>query len=382
MFAGALLAETINLKNGRTILADSVREVNGRVEYTVGENTYALPKSSVERIDTGGTPVVTNSEVQDKLPVPAVNEDITASGDQSAASKVIHDGKVDTDALAVLESAGDKEISAIAYFLAAKYEMAHGSMEKAALYLEHARLLLPGNDVLLVHQASVSAQMGKMADAAAFAERAVKLAPLNAGAFAMLGYADMQMDKLKEAVKALKRSTELQPDPAVEEMLARAQREVQAESTFAEEATSHFKLRFEGGQAAPELRRQILEILETDFNDLVRSLNFSPRESIFVILYTDKQFFDVTQAPSWSGALFDGKLRLPINGVKVVDTEFARVLKHELTHSLIAQLRRGRFPTWLHESHHLAVYARHWSHLFARRCGSDPGAAHGFRLGP
>ena len=349
LFAGALSAETIRLKNGRIILADSVREVNGRVEYSVGENTYALPKSSVERIDTGGSPVVTNSEAQERLPVPTISEDITAGGDQSAASKVIHDGKVDTDALAALESGGDKEIAATAYFLAAKYEMTHGSMEKAALYLEHAHLLLPGNDVLLVHQASVSAQMGKMADAASFAERAVRLAPANAAAFAMLGYADLQMDKLKAAVKALKRSIELQPDAGVEDMLARAQREVQAESTFAEEATSHFKLRFEGGQAAPELRRQILEILEIDFNDLVRALNFSPRESIYVILYTDKQFFDVTQAPSWSGALFDGKLRLPINGVKVVDTEFARVLKHELTHSFIAQLSRGKCPTWLHE---------------------------------
>jgi hypothetical protein len=35
--------------------------------------------------------------------------------------------------------------------------------------------------------------------------------------------------------------------------------------------------------------------------------------------------------------------------VKAVDTEFARVLKHELTHSFIAQLSRGRCPTWLHE---------------------------------
>src|SRR2546423_412627 len=350
LLTNLLSAETIRLKNGRIILADSVREVNGRVEYSVGENTYALPKSSVERIDTDGRPVVTNSETRERLSVPTIREDITTGGgDQSAASKVIHDGKVDIDALSALESGGDKEIAAIAYFLAAKYEMAHGSMEKAALYLEHAHLLLPGNDVLLVHQASVSAQMGKLADAASFAARAVRLAPSNAAAFAMLGYADLQMDKLKAAVKALKRSIELQPDAGVEEMLARAQREIQAESTFAEEATSHFKLRFEGGQVAPELRRQILELLEVDFNDLVRALNFSPRESIFVILYTDKQFFDVTQAPSWSGALFDGKLRLPINGVKVVDTEFARVLKHELTHSFIAQLSRGRCPTWLHE---------------------------------
>lgn len=342
-------AESIRLKNGRTILADSVREVNDRVEYTVGENTYALPKSSVERIDTGGAPISSRPGSRDETPVPAVTGEITSAPEAGIVSRIIHDGKVDLEQLGELEREGDKEVSATGYFLAAKYEMAHGSLEKAAHYMERARVLLPENAALLVNQASVYAQMGRMADAASFAERATRMAPSNPTAFAMLGYADLQLNKTKEAVRALKRSQELQPNPSIEALLAKAGRELQAESSFTEEATSHFKLRFEGGSAPAVLRRQILETLESDFNDLVRELNFSPRETISVVLYTDKQFFDVTQAPSWSGALNDGKMRLPINGVAAVDTEFARVLKHELTHSFITQLSRGRCPTWLHE---------------------------------
>ncbi|HUR36313.1 MAG TPA: hypothetical protein VM009_00755, partial [Terriglobales bacterium] len=52
-------AEKIVLKNGRVILAESAREVDGRVEYTIGDNTFAIPKSSVVSIDTGGSPNVT-----------------------------------------------------------------------------------------------------------------------------------------------------------------------------------------------------------------------------------------------------------------------------------------------------------------------------------
>jgi hypothetical protein len=57
----------------------------------------------------------------------------------------------------------------------------------------------------------------------------------------------------------------------------------------------------------------------------------------------------VTHAPSWSGALNDGKLRIPISGLNSVTPELARVLKHELAHSFINYLSGGRCPPWLHE---------------------------------
>jgi hypothetical protein len=46
-------ADTIHLKNGRTIQADSVREAGDRVEYDIGDDNYAIPKSAVERIERG-----------------------------------------------------------------------------------------------------------------------------------------------------------------------------------------------------------------------------------------------------------------------------------------------------------------------------------------
>jgi len=68
-----------------------------------------------------------------------------------------------------------------------------------------------------------------------------------------------------------------------------------------------------------------------------------------VILYTSQTFFDVTQAPSWTGAVNDGKLRIPVQGLTSVTPDLARVLKHELAHSFINQLSAGRCPQWLNE---------------------------------
>jgi hypothetical protein len=74
-----------------------------------------------------------------------------------------------------------------------------------------------------------------------------------------------------------------------------------------------------------------------------------PRDNILVTLYTEQAFFDVTHAPTWSGAMNDGKLRIPISGLSSLTSELAHVLKHELAHSFIAQLSGGRCPPWLHE---------------------------------
>jgi hypothetical protein len=68
-----------------------------------------------------------------------------------------------------------------------------------------------------------------------------------------------------------------------------------------------------------------------------------------VTLYTEQAFFDVTHAPSWSGAINDGKLHIPVSGLSSVTPELARVLKHELAHSFITKLSGARCPPWLHE---------------------------------
>ena len=102
-------------------------------------------------------------------------------------------------------------------------------------------------------------------------------------------------------------------------------------------------------QTSEAFRGQIIAALESDFDDLVRDLGSPPRDNILVTLYTEQAFFDVTRAPTWAGAINDGKLRIPINGLNSLTPELARVLKHELAHSFITQLSGGRAPGWLQE---------------------------------
>ncbi len=348
--AGLLLAsasaDTIHLKNGRTIFADSVREVNGRVEYTVGDNTFALPKSSVQSIDSGGSPVVTRSE-----DIPSVPDEpkLGVADPGQLAARLVVNGKLDTSVLNDLEQEGNALKSAYAYSLAAHFEETNGSFEAAAKYISRANDIVPDNADILTHYGSVLLRLGHFKEAESVAERASRLAPDSGPAFGILGYAQYQLNKTKEAVASLKHSLQLQPDVKVAELLKRAERELATGSDFAQESSSHFTMMYEGSQAPAQLRQDIMLTLEQHFNDLSRDFNFVPRESIPVILYTDKQYFDVTQAPKWSGALYDGKLRMPVSGLTMMTSDLSRVLKHELTHSFINAIAKGRCPTWLNE---------------------------------
>ena len=68
-----------------------------------------------------------------------------------------------------------------------------------------------------------------------------------------------------------------------------------------------------------------------------------------MVLYTQEAFADITRAPGWVGALNDGRIRVPVQGLSGVTPELSRVLKHELTHSFVGQKTRGHAPTWIQE---------------------------------
>src|SRR5215472_3678384 len=352
LFFASLLAsaraDTIHLKNGRTILADHVREDGSRYQYEVGDDTYAIPKASVDRIEAGGMPAhsVAGGKATD-LPSFTPTDSLVNEGD--LVGKIIKEGKVNSEGLASLESKGNAELGATADFLAGKFEFDHGNIAQAKHYFDSALRFQPDNSTILVYYAAVLVRSGNARQAVPYSQRAVRAAPESPDAYTMLGYALFASDHTKEAIAAWKHSYELRPDPAVQRLLAKAQREQNVESEFSQGESQHFTLHYEGKQTSEALRGQILAALEADYDDLVRDLGTPPHDNILVTLYTEQAFFDVTHAPSWSGAMNDGKLRIPISGLSSMTSDLAHVLKHELAHSFITQLSAGRCPPWLHE---------------------------------
>jgi len=335
--------DVIVLKSGKRIIVDTARQNNGRVEYEIGDNTFAISQNLVERIETGvGVPATTRTETPSFAP----SSTLPASGD--LAPKLIHDGKVDADVLAEVDRSADSQTAAAAYFQAARFEQEHGNPDRAVRYYAMAQGYLPNNHTILDHYATLLIQMGKGEDAISLAEKSTRLAPGSADGWMVLGYAYYASDRNRDAIEAWKHSLQIRPDATVQSYLEKAQRDQHAEADFEQRDSGHFSLRYEGHSIPVTLRDSVLQVLEAKYEDLSSQFGNSPR-NITVILYTEQTFQDVTQSPSWTGAVNDGRIRVPISGLTTVTPELARILGHELTHSFINQLSRGRCPQWLNE---------------------------------
>ena len=343
-------ADTIVLKNGRRIVALVAVEEGDHVKYQTSAGELSLPKSIVDHIEKGGL-------APDSAAAAAANLSMTPpTVEESAAVErvAVHDGAVDREYLAKVageaRSGGPSanETAALAHHAAAQFELSHGDMERALADEHSALIFAPQDPVLLMNIAYLHLRRSEYKQSLEYLERARRVAPDNPDVAKLEGWAYYGMSKLDQAVNEWKRAMSLRPDAEVQAALQKAQRDRQEEETYRENESSHFVLRYYG-QAEPELAREILRALEAHFSAIESELDFTPPDSIGVVLYTQQAFADITRAPGWVGALNDGRIRVPVQGLTSLTSELSRVLKHELTHSFIQQKTHGRAPTWIQE---------------------------------
>ena len=346
-------AQTIHLKNGRSIPADQVREAGDTIEYEQGENSFAIPKSVVESVEMTPAPSAAADLGRGLNAADIAGSAPALVQPESSNLAATSGGRIDREALrqfvAAAATTGDRHTLAVAYDAAAvQFAMAHDT-ENAGSYLRLAIGLEPDSAVLLAHYAGLLISQQKYAEAVPFAERAARLEPERADIQALLGFAYYFSDRVEPAVAAWRKSLALKSDGTVARYLAKAERDQQAQRDYTELDTGHFTLHFEGGQSSEAMRRQLLQLLEADFNELVAVFGVSPRQNIPVVIYNTRAFAEVTQAPAWAEALNDGKLRIQLEPGARITPELARVLKHELAHSFINQITHARCPQWLNE---------------------------------
>jgi hypothetical protein len=121
------------------------------------------------------------------------------------------------------------------------------------------------------------------------------------------------------------------------------------EERFSERASSSILLVYDGTRLEPGVERVLLAALERAYADLVQDLGSGPAEKVTVVVYAERDWRLATQAPDWSGGLFDGRVRVPAQGLTGVTPALLSVLRHEMTHAFVHARTNGRAPTWLHE---------------------------------
>ncbi|MBN2345477.1 MAG: hypothetical protein JXO51_03740 [Candidatus Aminicenantes bacterium] len=171
--------------------------------------------------------------------------------------------------------------------------------------------------------------------------------------FAVLKALTLDLYRRNELAAALERvraALALQGDGKLLELQARLEREIEVQRNYDGARAARFTVLFDGYEHEA-IKHAVLGILKDAYSDIGKELNFFPEQPVTVILYTAKDFSDVTRAPAWVGGMFgqlDGKIRVPVQGAEGRAGELRRVLYHEYTHAALFAMAPG-CPLWLHE---------------------------------
>ena len=176
---------------------------------------------------------------------------------------------------------------------------------------------------------------------------------LNPAAYAFLGDIASLRNDTQQAKEYWEKAHKLDPSiPGLSQKLAKADHDTKVEKSFIQHDSMHFAVKYEGAERY-EVGAIVLDILEDACRDIGRELAHYPTGKIQTILYTNEQFREIPGMPGWSGAVFDGRIRLGIGGVTYATPALRMVLYHEYTHALVRDIT-PRCPAWINEG--LAQY--------------------------
>jgi tetratricopeptide (TPR) repeat protein len=224
-----------------------------------------------------------------------------------------------------------------------------GRLQEAAAVFDQAMRSGPQQPSILLGAAVAARLQGRNDDARRLLVDALKINPALTAASLLLGSILYQLGDLDSAIDTYQRAQEFAPNqPQLRRQLDAWRKEAVLHSGFRQTLGDHFTVLFEG-PAQAELADRAVTILEAAYWRIGTALSIYPTDVITVILYTREQFRDITRSPEWAGGAFDGRIRVPVQGVEQKSAEFERVLAHEFTHALVQSIASRGVPTWLNE---------------------------------
>lgn len=182
-------------------------------------------------------------------------------------------------------------------------------------------------------------------------ESCLKIFEKEVDAWILLGETCYKKGDLKRAVECYEKALQLDPKRAgLGEKLEKVKNETKVEGDFIPQNSSHFQFRFPRDQKHLQAAADsIAGVLEEAWFAVGRNYDFYPDGRTQVIFYEVKDFSAVTRSDEWVGAIYDGKIRVPIRDFEKNRDSLRKTLFHEYTHRVIHALAAGKCPTWLNE---------------------------------
>ena len=225
--------------------------------------------------------------------------------------------------------------------------------EQAAALFNKELEQRPNDPVLHFGAAAAARALGRSSAALASLRKSIELEPDFPEAHAMLGQLAYERGDITAAIQSMERASALRPrEQSFREPLERWRRESSVHGSYLEKSAENFRILYEGG-TQQSIGDRVARVLEREYSRIGRTLNTLPREPLTVVLYTNREFHDITRSPSWATGNYDGRIRIAVGGA-LSSRDLDRVVTHELVHAFVATAASRRVPAWLDEG--LATY--------------------------
>ena len=357
LFRLQIWPDVVHLKNGNVLLVDKAWEEEEEIKYRVGETTKSIPKSQVRKIQ-----IEKIKQPNSKAPKYGFGEETRSQSPSSGGPPVNINVKsgpnsINEDVLRRLQenvrSDPEDRISRMQLVEAlnsvAALQVGKGELSVARSNLQLALTYDKKSALTLWNLALLNYKSGEYRASEDLLLTLVESDRRNPQFHYLLGEALYSQDKIRQAISEWETALQAGPNEKIARRLAKAKQEAPAHSELGILQSAHFILRYDHQVSDYHLGEQILNTLETIYRQLCSSLFDQTPGTITVVVYPDKTYFDVTQAPRWTGAINDGKIRIPTKGLDSVTDQLKAVLTHELVHSFISMLSHGDCPTWFNE---------------------------------
>ncbi len=136
--------------------------------------------------------------------------------------------------------------------------------------------------------------------------------------------------------------------PGIDEQIDKVNREAKVEKKFTTTRNSFFEIRYSGKNLDKKTANGLKLALDVARQTVGKDYNFRPKHKTVVLIYGRNTYQNLKLGPHWSGGMYDGKIRLPLDGEHNLKFAVA-TLFHEYTHAVIDDLARSNCPRWLNE---------------------------------
>ena len=190
-----------------------------------------------------------------------------------------------------------------------------------------------------------------------YLEASLKLKADNAKAYKFLALIEYRAGRAKSARDLMGKAVSMdEKDGEAKAILDRWRREAKVAAKFRSLETRRFQIRYDSEIRVSFVER-VATHLDAAFEALAYVLGYTPPKRLFVSLYSERMFHEVTGTHHWIGGVFDGQIKVSVTldpkTRKDTDPQVFRALQHELAHSFVKEIFPA-CPNWLNEG--LAQY--------------------------